>query len=377
MFQITSQDSSTKARAGVLKTQHGEISTPFFMPVGTNGTVKTLSNEDLVEIGADVILSNTYHLFVRPGPEVIAGAGGLHRFMGWERPIVTDSGGYQVFSLARLRKVKDEGVEFQSHVDGTFHFLTPEEVISLEKTLGSDIIMPLDECVSYPCEGAAAREAVQRTTHWAGRSRAFFFKDHPREARQLLFGIIQGSLYQDLRKESADQITALDFDGYAIGGLSVGEPPELMFPVLEALGPSLPADKPRYLMGVGLPDQIVKAVGLGIDMFDTCIPTRYGRNGTAFTHDGRLVVRNAQYAKDTRPLDEDCACQVCRKYTRSYIRHLLNASEILGLKLLSYHNVYFYLDLLRKIRQAIQEHRFLGFQREFLAGYESAPYLQI
>ena len=370
MFTITQKDPTTKARAGILKTIHGELETPFFMPVGTNGTVKTLSNEDLTEIGAGVILSNTYHLFVRPGIEVIAAAGGLHRFMGWDHPILTDSGGYQVFSLARLRRISDEGVEFRSPMDGAAHFLSPEDVLSIEKTFGSDIIMPLDECVAYPCERVAAEEALQRTTRWAERSRKSFLNGQDRSSRQLLFGIIQGSVYEDLRKESARQITSLGFDGYAIGGLSVGEPQELMFTTLNWVEPLLPKEKPRYFMGLGMPDQIVRAVGLGMDMFDTSIPTRYGRNGTAFTHQGRVVVRNSPYIRDQRPLDEACGCMVCRRYIRSYIRHLVNTSEILGLRLLSYHNVYFYVDLMRNIRRAIREERFLEFQKEFLAGYK-------
>ncbi len=373
MFKIFHQDPATKARVGVLKTLHGELETPFFMPVGTNGTVKTLSSEDLTEIGAGVVLSNTYHLFVRPGVEVIAAAGGLHRFMGWDHPILTDSGGYQVFSLAKLRRVSDEGVEFQSPMDGAAHFLSPEDVLSIEKILGSDIVMPLDECVAYPCERPKAEEALHRTTRWAGRSRESFFNGQGPSSRQLLFGIIQGSVYEDLRKESARQITALGFDGYAIGGLSVGEPQELMFTTLNWVESLLPKEKPRYFMGLGMPDQIVRAVGLGMDMFDTSIPTRYGRNGTAFTHEGRVVVRNSQYTKDTRPLDEACGCLVCRRYTRSYIRHLVNTSEILGLRLLSYHNVYFYVDLMRDIRRAIRENRFPEFQREFLTGYGVSP----
>lgn len=366
MFKISQQDENTKARNGTLKTSHGILETPFFMPVGTNATIKTLSNEDLLGMGCSIVLSNTYHLFIRPGMEVIKKAEGLHKFMGWKGPILTDSGGYQVFSLARLRKVIDNGVEFQSHLDGQPHFFTPEEVISIEKELGSDIIMPLDECAPYPCERKAAEESVIRTILWARRSREFFLKGSP---SQLLFGIVQGSTYEDLREQSAREITSIGFDGYAIGGVSVGEPVDVIFSTIEWVEPYLPKESVRYLMGVGLPDQIVKAVGEGIDMFDTCIPTRYGRNGTAFTNLGKLTVRNAEYALDQRPLDEHCDCFVCQNYIRSYIRHLINANEILGLRLISYHNVYFYIHLMQQIRDAIKQGQFLQFQKKFLSNY--------
>ncbi len=373
-FLINYQDPHSKARAGILKTVHGEIQTPFFMPVGTNATVKTLACEDLLQMDSQIVLSNTYHLFIRPGMEVIQNAGGLHRFMGWNRPILTDSGGYQVFSLAKMRQINDQGVEFQSHVDGTKHFFTPKTVISIEQILGSDIMMPLDECAAYPCERKEAEAALQRTTLWARGSQKFYGeecskKNIPEAHRQLLFGIVQGATYEDLRRQSALEITEIGFDGYAIGGVSVGEPVELMFDTLKWVEPFLPQDHPRYFMGIGMPDQIVQAVGMGVDMFDTCIPTRYGRNGTAFTRRGRLTVRNAQCIMDQRPLDEACDCFVCRKYSRSYIRHLLNASEILGLRLLSYHNVYFYVYLLAKIRAAILQGKFIAFQKEFLSTY--------
>lgn len=409
MFKIITKDSNTEARAGILKTAHGEIKTPFFMPVGTNATVKTLGSEDLIAMGSEVVLSNTYHLFIRPGLDVIQQAGGLHRFMNWDRPILTDSGGYQVFSLAKLRELSDDGVSFQSHVDGKTHFFSPEQVISIEKILGSDIMMPLDECAPYPCDRKVAEKALIRTTAWAKRSKDFYastlldaqeklnkteaslsinperidqslksemsrrvyFKDASESNRQLLFGIIQGATYEDLRKRSAEEIVEIGFDGYAVGGVSVGEPVELMFATLEWLKGCLPEGSPHYFMGIGLPDQIVKAVGLGIDMFDTCIPTRYGRNGSAFTEQGRITVRNAQYTLDQSPLDPKCDCFVCQKYTRSYIRHLVNASEILGLRLLSYHNVYFYVNLLRRIREVIVENRFQQFQKIFLSNYQS------
>ena len=373
-FCLKYKDLYSKARRGILKTLHGEIQTPFFMPVGTNATVKTLAGEDLIQMGSQIVLSNTYHLFIRPGMEVIKNSGGLHRFMGWDRVILTDSGGYQVFSLAKMRRINDAGVEFQSHVDGTKHLFTPEAVISIEQILGSDVMMPLDECAPFPCERKEAEIALNRTTLWARRSKEFYGNECLKQnisdsKRQLLFGIVQGAIYEDLRRQSALDITEIGFDGYAIGGVSVGEPVELMFDTLNWVEPLLPQDHPRYFMGIGMPDQIVRAVGMGVDMFDTCIPTRYGRNGTAFTHRGRLTVRNAQYIMDKKPLDEQCDCFVCRKYSRSYIRHLLNASEILGLRLLSYHNVYFYVHLLVKIRRAIEEGKFVEFQKEFLVNY--------
>ena len=379
-FTINAVDHQTKARTSTLTTGHGAIEMPVSMPVGTNATVKTLSNEDLVEMDTQVILANTYHLYLRPGMEVIKQAGGLHQFMSWQRPILTDSGGYQVFSLAKLRKVTEDGVEFQSHLDGTPCFLTPEDVISLEGVLGSDIIMPLDECVEYPCDYSRAEAASHRTTRWAKRSKEFFEKNSNKvgvhgvgahRRAPLLFGIVQGSTFLDLRKRCAQDLTQIGFHGYAVGGLSVGEPIDLMFETLAAVEPYLPKEAPRYLMGLGTPDQIVRAVAEGIDMFDTCIPTRYGRYGTAFTKKGKVVVRNGEYAFDQRPLDEECGCFVCQKYTRSYIRHLFNTHEILGLTLVSYHNVYFYLNLMREIREAIQAGRFLSFQKEFLSCYDS------
>ena len=376
IFQIKHRDQKTRARRGILKTLHGEIQTPFFMPVGTNGTVKTLSPEDLTGMDCQIVLSNTYHLYIRPGLKVIEKAGGLHRFMGWEKIILTDSGGFQVFSLAKLREIKDDGVAFQSHVDGSLHLFTPENVISIQKILGSDVSMPLDECAPYPCDRKDALMALKRTTRWAKKSKEYFLQNETQVlpagangARPLLFGIVQGSNYEDLRRQSTREIVEIGFDGYAIGGVSVGEPVELMFETLEWVEPLLPEDQPRYFMGIGMPDQIVKAVGCGIDMFDTCIPTRYGRNGTAFSAQGRIVVRNSQFTTDMNPLDKTCDCLVCRKYTRSYIRHLLNTSEILGLRLLSYHNVYFYVRLLQKIREAIESGSFAEFQKDFLSSY--------
>ncbi len=371
MFTIKQVDQKTKARLGILTTTHGVMETPFFMPVGTNAVVKTLSTEDLLGMGAQIVLSNTYHLFIRPGMEVIRQAGGLHAFMSWDKPLLTDSGGYQVFSLAKLRKLTDEGVEFQSHLDGKSHFFTPEDVISIEKILGSDIIMPLDECAPFPCDHKGAERAIRRTTLWAKRSKKYFQENSSNRNNQLLFGIIQGATYKDLREKSTEDILEIGFDGYAIGGVSVGEPVELMFETLKFVLPLLSENFPRYFMGIGMPDQIVRAVGEGVDMFDTSIPTRYGRNGTAFTRQGRVVIRNAEHTQDMSPIDESCDCFVCQKYTRSYIRHLVNTKEILGLRFLSYHNVYFYINLMKKIRQAIQENRFPEFKKEFLATYSS------
>ena len=292
-FDLTHTDAHTKTRAGILPTAHGPIETPFFMPVGTHATVKTLSSEDLLECGAQIVLSNTYHLFVRPGMEVIKAAGGLHKFMNWQKPVLTDSGGYQIFSLTKFRKITDDGVKFRSHFDGAEHFFTPEDVVSIQKTLGSDIIMPLDECVGYPSDREVTERALKRTTLWAGRSKDFFVTQNTVAAHgraSLLFGIVQGGMYPDLRKRSLEEISEIGFDGVAIGGLSVGEPDEEMFEILEKLMPFMPTDKPRYLMGLGTPDQIVKAVALGVDMFDTCVPTRYGRHGSTFTGKGKVTV---------------------------------------------------------------------------------------
>lgn len=371
MFKIVKTDNKTKARRGILTTAHGTIESPFFMPVGTTATVKSLTFEDLNEASAQIVLSNTYHLYLRPGMDVIEAAGGLHSFMGWNGPTLTDSGGYQVFSLTKLRKLTDEGVEFRSHLDGSPHFFTPEKVIDIERVLGADMIMPLDECAPYPCDRKQAEKSVERTTAWARRSKEHFLKTQSDEKKQFLFGIVQGATYQDLRERSAKEILAVGFDGYAIGGVSVGEPVTEMFKALDWVMPLLPEDQPRYLMGIGLPDQIVKAVGEGIDMFDTCIPTRYGRHATAFTKKGRMILSNAAFIKDFGPIDEACSCIVCRKYTRSYIRHLANLNELTALRLISYHNIHFYVNLMRDIRQAIEEDHYGQFQKEFFETYGS------
>ena len=362
-FTLLHQDSKTKARLGRLKTAHGLIQTPAFMPVGTQGTVKALSPGELLEAESQIILGNAYHLYLRPGLKIIKNSGGLHKFISWDKPILTDSGGYQVFSLAGFRKLSDEGVEFQSHLDGSRHFLTAEKVIEIENILGSDIMMPLDECVHYPCSYEYAKAAMQRTTDWARRSK--IVRSRRSEAAgqkpQLLFGIVQGATYEDLRKQSARELVEIGFDGYAIGGLSVGEHKDLRYNIMSFTLQYLPGDSLRYLMGIGTPEDIIQAVKSGVDIFDCVIPTRYGRNGTAFTSTGKVVIRNALYADDLSPLDKDCDCYTCKNFSRSYIRHLFNVEEILGLRLVSFHNIYFYNNLLKSIRQAIRENRLEDF----------------
>jgi len=372
-FKLIHQDKNTKARIGKLTTCYGQIDTPCFMPVGTQGTVKTLSPDELKEIGAQIILCNAYHLFLRPGKDVIKKLGGIHNFISWNRPILTDSGGYQIFSLALLRKVNDEGVEFQSHIDGMKHFLTPENIIEIQLDLGADIIMPLDECVHYPCSKDHAQVAMKRTIDWARRSKAALAENREPiiENRQLLFGIIQGATYEDLRKDCAKELVEMDFSGYAIGGVSVGEPKNLRYNIVNLVTDLLPLDKPRYLMGVGLPEDIITAVELGVDMFDCVVPTRYGRNGTAFTSGGKIIVRNSPYIDDSRPLDKNCSCYTCRNFSRAYLRHLFNSEEILGLRLVSLHNVHFFLELMEKIKEAIRLDRFSEFKKEFLSTYNN------
>ncbi|MGI6225137.1 MAG: tRNA guanosine(34) transglycosylase Tgt [Peptococcales bacterium] len=364
-FELIKECKDTKARVGKFITPHGVIETPIFMPVGTQATVKTLSPEELEDIGAQIILSNTYHLYLRPGHELVKEAGGLHKFMNWDKPILTDSGGFQVFSLGDLRTVKEDGVEFRSHIDGSKHFFSPEKVMEIENALGADIIMAFDECVPYPCDYKYALGALQKTTRWAIRCKAA----HKRND-QALFGIIQGSTYRDLREQSAREITALDLPGYAIGGLSVGEPNEIMYEVLDYLIPLMPREKPRYLMGVGAPDNVVEGIFRGVDMFDCVLPTRIARNGTVMTKRGKLVVRNATYARDFNPLDKECSCYTCKNYSRAYLRHLLKADEILGLRLMSIHNLHFLLTLVKEIRAAILDERFLEFREEFCKHYQ-------
>jgi len=367
-FSLIHQDKNSRARLGKLSLARGEIDTPCFMPVGTQGTVKTLSPQELAGSGAQIILSNAYHLFLRPGMEVIKKAGGLHNFMSWQGPILTDSGGYQIFSLALLRKVTDEGVQFQSHIDGMKHFFQPQDVIQIQEVLASDIMMPLDECVHYPCAKDRAEVAMKRTLDWARRSKAA-----ASGKGQLLFAIVQGATYEDLRQACAERLLEIGFDGYALGGISVGEPRNVRYNIVDFTAGCLPKDAPRYLMGVGMPEDIVEAAGCGIDMFDCVIPTRYGRNGTAFTSAGKLTVRNAPYIEDFTPLDARCGCYTCRNFSRAYLRHLFNTDETLGLRLVSLHNVHFYLELMRGIREAILEDRFLNFKKEFLNSYNLNP----
>lgn len=363
-FEVLNRAEKCSARTGLLETYHGIVKTPVFMPVGTQATVKTLTSEELEQIGAKIILSNTYHLYLRPGHKLIEEAGGLHKFMNWKGSILTDSGGYQVFSLGELREIKEEGVTFRSHLDGSLHFISPEMSIEIQNSLGADIIMAFDECIPYPATYEYAKNSVERTTRWAERCK----KHHKRED-QALFGIVQGGLYRDLREKSAKDLVAMDFEGYAVGGLSVGEPKQCMYEVLDYVVPMLPEERPRYLMGVGSPDSIFEGIQRGIDMFDCVLPTRIARHGTVFTARGKLVVRNATYARDFSPLDPECDCYVCKNYTRAYIRHLLNAGEILGLRLTTYHNLYFLLRLVEKIREAIEGDYFLDLKEEFFSKY--------
>ncbi len=364
-YELIKQCPVTGARAGRLHTPHGVFDTPMFMPVGTQATVKTVSPEELKAMGAGIILSNTYHLFLRPGHELVQKAGGLHKFMNWQGGILTDSGGFQVFSLGDLRKIKEEGVTFRSHIDGSKQFLSPEKATAVQEALGADIIMAFDECVPYPADFAYAKASTERTTRWAVRCQSA----RTRTKDQALFGIVQGGMYKELRKWSADSLVELDFPGYAIGGLSVGEPKPLMYEILGETTPHLPANKPRYLMGVGTPDCLVEGIALGVDMFDCVFPTRVARNGTVMTKHGRMVVRNAAYAEDFLPIDEQCGCYTCRNYSRAYLRHLFKAEEIFGLRLATIHNLHFLLDFMRQARQAILEDRFPAFRQEFLSNY--------
>jgi queuine tRNA-ribosyltransferase len=353
------------ARLGRVHTPHGIIETPAFMPVGTQATVKTLSPEELKQMDAHIILSNTYHLFLRPGHELVRKAGGLHRFMNWDRPILTDSGGFQVFSLSEMRKITEEGVHFRSHLNGDKMFLSPEVAMQVQNALGADIMMAFDECPPYPADYAYAKQSLERTSRWAERC----LISHERPKDQALFAIIQGGMHEDLRRQSAADLTSMDFPGYAIGGLSVGEPKPLMYEVLDYTVPLMPANKPRYLMGVGSPDALLEGSIRGIDMFDCVLPTRIARNGTVMTSSGRLVIRNAKYAEDFSPLDPKCNCYTCTNYTRAYIRHLIKAEETFGIRLTSIHNLHFLLEMMRNVRQAIVEDRLLDYRDEFFAMY--------
>jgi len=363
-FSITSRCPDTEARTGILLTPHGPLHTPAFMPVGTQATVKTLSPHELVEMGAECILANTYHLHLRPGSGIIGRLGGLHQFMGWDRAILTDSGGFQVFSLAHLRHIDDEGVRFRSHLDGSEQFFSPERVMGIQEELGADIIMAFDECAPYPCDMDYARKAMERTHQWAERCK----EAHSRKD-QALFGIVQGAVYPDLRQESAHFMAELGFDGYGIGGLSVGEPKTVMYHVLEETVRALPSDKPRYLMGVGSPEDLFEGIARGIDMFDCVLPTRVARNGALFTRRGRLNIRNARYADDPHPIEEGCTCYTCRHFSRAYLRHLIKADEVLGLRLATIHNLHFLLALVGEIRESIAAGTFSSLRSTFIEQY--------
>jgi queuine tRNA-ribosyltransferase len=388
MFDVTARDKSSKARVGRLTTQHGTIETPAFMPVGTQGSVKTVTSQELRELNTQVLLGNCYHLFVRPGLEVIRHFGGLHQFMSWNGPILTDSGGYQIFSLAKLRKIAEEGVHFQNHVDGTPAFISPEIAMEIQATLGSDIAMVLDECPPWPCEYEYAARSMELTTRWARRckdvaaavvsGRDAFAKSFPlppttaaATGSQLLFGIIQGATFPELRKQGAMAAVEIGFDGYAIGGVSVGEPEEEMMRAVESSAPFLPEDKPRYAMGLGTPPQLLELIARGMDMFDCVLPTRLARNGTAFTATGTLNLKNAEFARDKNPIEPGCACAACREYARGYIRHLVKAEEILGLRLITLHNLHFYLELMRRARAAIEGRCFDKFRSDFVSSYKA------
>jgi queuine tRNA-ribosyltransferase len=351
-FEIIKKSSKSKARVGKLYTSHGIVNTPAFMPIGTQGTVKVMTMRDVVEIGAEIILSNTYHLYLRPGPDLIREAGGLHKFMNWGKPILTDSGGFQVFSLAGMRKVLEHGVEFTSHIDGSKHLLTPEKVLEIQTAFGSDIMMPLDECVPYPCDKATAEEALTRTTRWAKESKQIA-ESSELKADGTLFGIVQGSTYKDLRKRSAEELAAIGFPGYGIGGLSVGEPQAEMFEMLDIVTDTLPQDRPKHLMGVGFPSDIMGAVELGADLFDCVIPTRLARHGTFLGYEGKTSIRLNKFEKDFSPIDPECDCYACRNFTRAYIRHLFWAREITAMHLLTIHNLRFYMRMMAKLREDI------------------------
>ena len=349
-FELIKKSARSKARRGRITTRHSVIETPVFMPVGTQATVKAMKPEEIREMGADIILGNTYHLYLRPGHELIREAGGLHKFMNWSGSILTDSGGFQFFSLGKMRKITEEGVKFQSHIDGSRHMLTPESVVEIQTALGSDIMMAFDECAPYPADRRYIKDSLARTSRWLKRCK----EAHTNTEEQALFGIMQGGMYKDLRKESADQIVEMDLPGYSIGGLSVGEPKEVMYDIMDDCVDWLPADKPRYLMGVGSPDCLVEGVARGIDMFDCVIPTRIARNGMAYTSFGKVSIKNKQYERDFGPLDPKCDCYTCRNYSRAYLRHLFKANEILSSILLSHHNIYYLIHLMKEIREAIE-----------------------
>lgn len=369
-YRLLHRDSKTGARRGVIHTPHGDIQTPVFMPVGTQAAVKAMRPEQIDDMGAEIILANTYHLYLRPGDNLIADAGGLHKFMNWKKPILTDSGGFQVFSLGKLRKITEEGVKFQSHIDGAKHILTPEKAVEIQQNLGSDIMMAFDECAPYPADGAYIKESMNRTIRWLRRCREAQLEGfHGNSDKQALFGIVQGGMYKDLRHECAKTMVEMDLPGYALGGLSVGEPKERMIDILDECVDDLPAGKPRYLMGVGTPDYLFEAVEHGIDMCDCVEPTRIARHGLATTSRGRINIKNAKFERDFTPLDPECDCYTCRNYSKSYIRHVFKAGEMMASMLLSNHNLHFLIKLMQNMRTAIEEDRFLEFKKEFYARY--------
>ncbi|CUS93618.1 tRNA guanosine(34) transglycosylase Tgt [Candidatus Kryptobacter tengchongensis] len=366
-FELVAVDTKTSARAGLIYTDHGVIETPVFMPVGTQGTVKAVEQRELIEIGARIILGNTYHLYLRPGIDIIYKAGGLHKFISWDRGILTDSGGFQIFSLAQFRKISKDGVKFQSHIDGSYHFFTPESVVEIQRILGSDIMMCLDECTPYPCDYDYAFKSNQLTIEWAKRAREKFDNTEPLYGHsQAIFGIVQGSIYPEIRAKSVEELLKLEFDGYAIGGLAVGEPVEIMYQITEFTASLLPQNKPRYLMGVGTPENILESISRGIDMFDCVIPTRNGRNATLYTRNGKFSIKNAIYKEDFTPVDPECDCYTCRNFTKAYLRHLFNADEILALQLASIHNLAFYIWLVGEARKHIVQGDFLEWKEIML-----------
>lgn len=376
-FTVSKRSSECKARVGQLTTARGVINTPVFMPVGTQGSVKSLSNEELENSGAQIILSNSYHLYLRPGTDLIEAAGGLHRFIGWKRPMLTDSGGFQIFSLSTLRRIESDGVEFRSHIDGSKHYFTPEKSVEVQQKIGADIFMCFDECTPYPSTRDYAERSMLLSIEWAKRcKRKFAEKQYAPGTDQLLFGIIQGSVYPELRKASAEGTVAVDFPGYAIGGLAVGEPKEEMLKMIEFTAPLLPDNKPKYAMGLGMPEDIWEAVERGIDMFDCVLPTRNGRNGQAFTSVGKVNIKNSEYIRDFGPLDPDCTCHACRNYTRAYLNHLFKAQELLVLRLLTLHNVHFMIKLADNIRKSLENDSFMEAKRAFFAKYEPSSELR-
>lgn len=369
-FEISAKDATSFARSASLHTRRGVIRTPVFMPVGTQGTVKAVSPRELEELRAQIVLGNTYHLFVRPGLDVIRKLGGLHKFMGWNGPILTDSGGFQVFSLAKLRRITEEGAHFQNHLDGTPCFIGPETSMEIQHTLGSDIVMAFDECPPHPCTHEEAAKSLELTLRWEQRSIDWWEQRNDSDARPLLFGIVQGSSYPDLREKSARALVAMGWDGYAVGGVSVGEPETEMMAAVEYAVPHLPENQPRYAMGLGTPPQMVEMVARGIDMFDCVLPTRVARNGTAFTAAGTLNLKNACYTFDEGPIEQGCQCYACANFSRAYLRHLVKAEEILGLRLITLHNLHFYLGLMARVREEIEAGTFAEFRRDFVGGYK-------